>query len=262
MKADTQIMQAVSEQYAAALKMLEDTVTKCDAALWQDSTTETVISQVIYHTMFFVDFYLSKNKAERESFKGKYGDDGGSFHEPDRLFTKEQLTTYVQEIKEKANELFSELTIDDLNKQPVFEWHGSSELSSLLYNLRHIMLHVGALHVRINAVGNNMPLRWVSKIPEEENAEMNETGVWHLQQGNLTEAEKIFVTLTAGSKNATFYYNLACCYALQKKLDQSLETLQTCFHYDQSGRFKQYAKTDKDFTNIRELDAFKQLLPN
>lgn len=262
MTADTQLMEAISEQYGAALHMLENTITKCDQGLWENTTTETVISQVIYHTLFYVDFYLSKNKAEREAFKGKYGDDGESFHEPDKLFTKEQLTAYVQEIKQKANKRFNELTIQELNGEPVFEWHGSSELSSLLYNLRHIMLHVGALHVRINSIGNNMPLRWISKIPEEEGAEMGDLAFWHLQQGNLPEAEKIYYELSTRTKNPTIYYNLACCYSRQEKVEQSLKTLKTCLELDQNGRFKELAKTDKDFTNVRGLEAFKQLLLN
>ena len=261
MSDDSQLTQAISEQYGAALKMLEETVTKCDEGLWQttDKDTDTVISQVIYHTLFFVDFYLSKNKTERETFKGKYGDDGESFHEPNKFYTKEQLTTYLQEIKEKADKRFNDLTIQELNGESVFEWHGSSVLSSLLYNLRHIMLHVGALHVRLNAVGE-IPLRWVSKTPEEEGTEMHEYGLWHLQHGNLTEAEKIYVELSTNSKNPLFYYNLACCYSLEQKQEKAIETLKTCLQLDQQGRFKDLAKTDKDFTNVREVQMFMELI--
>ena len=149
MTSDNQILQALSEQYGAALKMLENTIQECHEGLWKDSKTETVISQVVYHTLFYVDFYLSKNKAERESFKGKYGDDGQSFHEPDKFYTKEQLINYLQEIKEKANKRFNDLNIQELKEEPVFEWHGSSVLSSLLYNLRHIMLHDNELSLLV-----------------------------------------------------------------------------------------------------------------
>ncbi|MFW9929042.1 MAG: tetratricopeptide repeat protein, partial [Candidatus Thorarchaeota archaeon] len=127
--------------------------------------------------------------------------------------------------------------------------------------LRHIMLHVGALHVRLNAVGK-MPLRWVSKIPEEEGTELHEMGLYYLQNGNLSEAEKIYVELCTDSENPLFYYNLACCYSLQKNMEQSIKTLKKCLNFDQNGRFKNLAKTDKDFINMREIPEFNQLITN
>lgn len=259
MSSDIKIMQAISEQYGAALKMLENTIVECDEKLWQDYKTETVISQVIYHVLYFEDYYLSKNKAEKDSFNGKYGDDGESFHEPNKKFTKSQLTLYIHEIKEKSDLRFKELTIQELNEKPLFESQGSSILSNILNDIRHIMLHVGALHVRINTMGK-MPLRWISKYPEDEGTEKNALANWYLQNGNLTEAEKLYVELCANLKNPLFYYNLACCYARQKKVDQSLKALNTCIQLDTIGRFKESAKTEKDFTNIREMTEFRQVL--
>ena len=214
---------------------------------------------MIYNTLYFIDYYSSKNKAERDSFDGKYGDDGESFHEPDKLFTKNQLTSYLQEIKEKVETRLKELTIQELTEKPLFERQGSSILSNLLNDIRHVMLHVGALHVRINTKGK-MPLRWVSKYPEVEGAEKNALTRWYLEQGNLTEAEKIYLELCANSKNPLFYNNLACCYAQQKKVDQSLKTLKTCIQLDKHREFKELAKTEKIFTNIRELAEFKQVM--
>jgi hypothetical protein len=160
--------------------------------------------------LYYVDYYLSKDIAERESFKGKYGPEYPSFHQPDKLFCRDQLTTYLQEIREKTDALFSSLTISSLNNAPIFDWHGISLLSSLLYDLRHIMLHVGALHVRVNSEGK-MPLRWVSKILEEEGAEERDLALFYLQSGNLSEAEKLYIKLSNNTKDPTQLYNLACC---------------------------------------------------
>lgn len=166
MSANTIISKALGEQYGAALTMLENTVINCDEDLWQDYKRETVISQVIYHTLFFVDYYLSKNKSERGNFKAKLGDDlmgeRTDGMEWNKIFSRVELLDYLQVVRIKADKYFKNLTIETLNSEPVFEWHGNSVLSSLLYDLRHIMLHVGALHVRLNAVGKK-PLKWVSK---------------------------------------------------------------------------------------------------
>jgi hypothetical protein len=255
---DSQIMKAISEQYGAALTMLEETVEDCDEELWQDTNRDPIIAQVVYHTIFEVDLYLSRNKTERENFKGKYGPEGNTFNEPNKPFTKDQLQIYIQEVRDKAEKIFTNLTIEQLMNEPVFEWHGVNLLSSLLYNLRHLMLHVGALHVRVNKEGK-MPLRWVSTYPEAKGTKMNNLGVWHLQNGYLAEAEKIYLELIKDSENPLFYYNLACCYSLQDKKDQSIMTLKKCLSYDNVDRFKNLATTDKDFTNVKDLDGFKQL---
>jgi hypothetical protein len=81
-----------------------------------------------------------------------------------KIFSKEDLITYLDEIRFKTNKRFQSMTLEELQRDSLFDWHGSSILSSLLYNLRHIMLHVGALHVRLNAVSKD-PMKWVSKAP-------------------------------------------------------------------------------------------------
>ena len=75
---DQQIVMAISEQYGAAFKMLGNIITGCPDDLWNDTTKDMLVSQVVYHVLFFIDFYLSKDKKEREQFeksKGKLGDD-------------------------------------------------------------------------------------------------------------------------------------------------------------------------------------------
>ena len=159
------LIHAIAEQYGAALTMLENTIVNCDNELWGDSNRDPIISQIIYHTLYFIDIYLSKDRAEWEAFVGKLGEDGDAdtyIHIPEKLFTKQELLNYSHDIRTKASERFKNLSIEELNSKPLFDWHGSSVLSSLLYNLRHIMLHVGALHVRLNAEGKE-PLNWISK---------------------------------------------------------------------------------------------------
>ena len=242
--------------------MLGDVIVQCNDELWEDFSKEVVISQVVYHAVSTCDFYLSKNKDERESFESKYGEDDGSFHDPDKKFTKQQLTDYLTDVKVKASKRFQNLTMQELNNDPVFEWHGTSVMGSILYDLRHLMLHIGALHVRLNATGKE-PLAWVSKIYGDERDkkdEMNRQGVSYLQKGNYDEAEKIFLSLCENSEEPNYYYNLACCYSLQGNPEKSIDTFKTCLKYDKVGRFKDYAKKDRDFDKIRELSAFKELL--
>lgn len=161
-----QLSTAISEQYGAAFQMLENIVNNCEETLWNDADREPIISQIVYHTFFFIDYYLSNTKKERENFQGKLGDDKMGERtdgmEWNKIYTKDELLGYLSDIRQIANKRCSELSLDELNEKSLFDWHGSSVLSSLLYNLRHIMLHVGALHVRLNAVAKE-PQKWVSR---------------------------------------------------------------------------------------------------
>ena len=258
------LIQGLSEQYGAGLKMVQYIIENCDDTLWNDYNREVVINQVVYHIIDSTDFYLSNNKAEVDSYEPKLGKDDGTFHDPSLKFTKQQLLDYLEVIKKKANKKFDDITLEDLDGQPLFDWHGTSVLGSLLYNLRHIMLHVGALHVRLNEVSKET-LGWVSKIYGDERDvrdELHNRGITFLQQGKLDEAEKVYLELIENSKDSRDYYNLACCYSLKNNSEKALNMLKTCLKYDQGNRFKGLAQKDKDFNNVRELPAFKELLTN
>jgi tetratricopeptide (TPR) repeat protein len=57
---------------------------------------------------------------------------------------------------------------------------------------------------------------------------------------------------------ASTYYNKACCYGLQKKIDLAIESLQYAITLDSECR--DMAKTDSDFDGIRDDDRFQALL--
>ena len=120
------------------------------------------------HTLFYIDYYLSLNQEERENFSPKLGDDLMGERtdglEWNKIYTKDEMFEYLHDIRQKAMGRFENITLEELIRPSVFEWHGSSVLSSLLYNLRHVMLHVGALHVRLNMVAKE-PQKWVSIAP-------------------------------------------------------------------------------------------------
>ena len=113
--------------------------------------------------MWFLDWYLSDSKEARESFKSKFGEEPS--HQlndsPKITLTQTQLLDYLSDIKEKAKKRFENITTNELHQSSIFEWHGNSVLSSLIYNLRHLMLHVGALNLRLHTKGVKFE-NWVS----------------------------------------------------------------------------------------------------
>ena len=156
------ISDAINGQYGAAIAMLEQNIEKCPNEVWDDRTSGPPFWHVAYHVMWFLDWYLSDSKIARESFKSKFGNE--HFEQlnktPKMVLTRVQLLEYLSNIKEKAKKRFENITEDHLSEPSIFEWHGSSVLSSLLYNLRHLMLHIGALNLRLHSKGVKLD-NWV-----------------------------------------------------------------------------------------------------
>ncbi|MHA1214877.1 MAG: DinB family protein [Candidatus Hodarchaeales archaeon] len=146
------ILFGLNEQYGATIEMLEKLIDLCPSALWNEEKIPSYW-QVIYHTMWYLDFYLSGDREERENFIAPFGIVPQLNKTPEHELSKEECLRYLTMIRDKTKNKFSKLSVNDLIKPSVFEWHGGSILSSLLYNIRHVMLHIGALNVRLRNAG-------------------------------------------------------------------------------------------------------------
>lgn len=166
---DEKISVAIHEQYGAAIKMLENVIKTCPEDFWDIRTSGPPFWQVAYHTMYYLDWYLASSKEERETFTPKYRIEAleNLDKQPKEIINRDQLLTYLSNIKVKAKRRFNTLTEVELNQPSIFEWHGVSVLSSLLYNLRHVMLHVGALNSRLLKKGIKID-NWESRRLLEE----------------------------------------------------------------------------------------------
>lgn len=158
------ISDAIQEQYGAAIKMLENVMKSCPKEIWANKNDRPQFWQVVYHTMWFLDWYLAESKEARENFKSKFGKElSWELNAPsEKTISREKLFEYLSEIKMKAKRRFEKLTSDEVILKPIYEWHGNSLLSSLLYNMRHVMLHVGALNLRLHSKGVKLDnwVRW------------------------------------------------------------------------------------------------------
>jgi hypothetical protein len=154
---------AINEQYGAAIGMLEKNLESCPEDVWDDRSNGPPFWHVAFHVMWYLDWYLSDSKEARKSFKSKFGKEPSQNlnQAPEITLTRSQLLDYLSEIKEKAKNRFKEITSDEMIQPSVFEWHGNSVLSSLLYNLRHLMLHIGALNLRLHRKGVKLD-NWIS----------------------------------------------------------------------------------------------------
>ena len=124
----------------------------------------------MYHTLFYVDLYLSLTKEERDNYIPKFkqadefraSEKNFPIKEWEEAISRDEILEYIKDLRVKTQQGFTGLNFERLGADPIFEWHGSSLISSLLYNLRHMMLHIGALQarLRINGVKGRF---WVSR---------------------------------------------------------------------------------------------------
>jgi hypothetical protein len=164
------IRDALVEQYGAAFKTLDNIIDKCSDSLWKDDSNGPPFYKIIYHILYFADLYLSRTKEERSTFKPRFEfaedfsiskENFGSAYWKKPL-SKEECNLYLSEIRSKAHVFFQQVSIAELISEPLFEWHGSSLLGSLIYNIRHVMLHIGTLQGRLRLNGFEEKL-WVTK---------------------------------------------------------------------------------------------------
>ncbi len=159
------IANAFKEQYGAAIEMLEQVIKNCTDKIWDDRSSGPPFWQVAFHTMWYLDWYLGKSEDDRKKFKPGFKADLKNLDEaPKETLTRERLQAYLFEIREKCKQRLDQLTLEELTQPSVFEWHGNSIHSSLIYNIRHVMLHIGALNSRLLRKGIMLE-NWVSHAP-------------------------------------------------------------------------------------------------
>jgi hypothetical protein len=166
------------KNFAAVIDMLKNIIVICPEKIWRE---ERKIFYMTYHTMIFLDYYLTNPvKDFRPDLSFTIGDPDllpeGAIDDviPDRMYSKEELLAYVCSIREKckkvvtqtSEEKFSQRWINDdeinihgLCPQLVINY---SLLEILLYNIRHVQHHVAQLNLllRQNA---NVATEWISQ---------------------------------------------------------------------------------------------------
>ncbi|WP_371805409.1 hypothetical protein [Candidatus Lokiarchaeum ossiferum] len=141
---------AIDEQFGAALAMMKEVICKCPEHIWNEKSQGPPFWHISYHALYFLDLYLCFTKEERESFQPFFRDMSHRVGNTPKIpLESYQVKEYLEKCSKKARKYFSRLEIQDLYRPSVFEWHGTNILSSLIYNLRHLMLHIGTLNYRV-----------------------------------------------------------------------------------------------------------------
>ena len=155
-----ELNQSLWSQFGAALEMLAESIQTCPKEVWEGNQ---VFSFQTYHTLFFLDYYLSTNPV------GFAPPSEFSYSEFDEepvivIFPQEMLLNYLAACKQKAQTLI--LGLDEqlasqrwINESKTMDY---SLFEILLYNLRHVQHHVGQFNLLLRQHIDQAP-EWIEK---------------------------------------------------------------------------------------------------
>ena len=151
------------QQFGAAIDMLENALLACPDELWGDRSKQPEFWYVVYHTLFWLDLYLSgsvEGFAPPAPFTLEEMDPAGLL--PERPYTKEELQTYLEHGRKKCRATIEALTDEKARQRCGFEWVDVSIAELLLYNMRHVQHHAAQLNLILRQTIDSAP-RWVAK---------------------------------------------------------------------------------------------------
>ena len=150
------VRQMLTGQFEAALAMLNDCLQLCPSEHWDGPIAKYSFWQVAYHTLCFVDLYLSRDPA---NFQNPFGWRDMEDELAIRRLAREELLSYVQHCRSQAIETFAAETAESLAGPCGFPRREFSRGELHLYNLRHIQHHTGQLSAYLRRLGKEP--RWI-----------------------------------------------------------------------------------------------------
>ena len=160
---NAQMKTIVWQQFGAAIDMLENAMVACPEDLWGKRIGYSEFWYLSFHTLFFLDLYLSesdKGFMPPQPFTLDELDERGLL--PERIYTRQELLKYLEHGREKCKRTIAAMTEEKANKRCGFSWLDISVAETLLYNMRHVQHHAAQLNLMISRKLGSAP-RWVRK---------------------------------------------------------------------------------------------------
>lgn len=150
-------------QFGAAIDMLDNAIAACPDRVWGDRVGWHEFWYLAYHTIFFLDYYLSdptKSFVPPAPFTLSELDPAGLL--PERVYAKEELRNYLGHGRRKCRETIAALTDDAMSRPCGFERRDLSVAELLLYVMRHVQHHAAQLNLILRQTIDSAPA-WIGR---------------------------------------------------------------------------------------------------
>ena len=163
----------VNLELGAAFEMLSNAIKNANDDVWNNTDDERRFWNIAYHVVFFCDIYLSDFDPEIDNVEEQYSlpeylkdwKDSINFdtvHEP--AMPKEVLQRFLEDTRSRLRFRFTDGTVEDQIEEKATSWLKMTKGAVLLYNMRHIMQHIGHLNDILRK--HDMPAsRWMASVP-------------------------------------------------------------------------------------------------
>lgn len=151
------------QQFGAAIDMLENAMLACPDVIWNDQSRRPQFWYVVYHTLFFLDLYLS-DSAEGFTPPAPFtlGELDPAGRLPDRVYAKDELRAYLEHGRNKCRVTIESLTDERTRRRCRFGSLDFTVSELLLYNMRHVQHHAAQLNLMLRQRTDSAP-RWVAR---------------------------------------------------------------------------------------------------
>ncbi|HUW70527.1 MAG TPA: DinB family protein [bacterium] len=158
----------ITSQMVAALDTLKYCMDSCPDAEWQEPHKDYPFSQVVFHALFYADYYLGRDTvpSKDQAFHKAHKDVFKDYEEledkiPRNLYEKAFCLDYLAHCTSKLKAAVESETRESLTGTSGIEFRKTSRAELYVYNTRHIQHHAAQLGLRIQWVtGKEMP--WFS----------------------------------------------------------------------------------------------------
>jgi hypothetical protein len=157
----------VWQQFGAAIDMLENAIRACPDHVWNDRSRRPEFWYVAYHTLFFLDLYLS-DAVEGFAPPAPFGMEELDFEGrlPERVYSKDELLRYLEHGRSKCRALTAAMHDAGADQRCNFGWLSMPRGELMLYNMRHVQHHAGQLNLMLRLSVDTAP-GWVSRAGEK-----------------------------------------------------------------------------------------------
>lgn len=152
--------QMLISQFEASVSMLAHCIDRCTDDQWQAPVARYPFSQVVFHTLFFTDFYLGRQPddiqvqpfhQQNTAFFGDY--EQLIDRDPVEIYDRADIERYMAFCRAKAVAAIQSETEESLAAPAAFPRRRGSRAETHVYNIRHIQHHVGQLSMRLRLDG-------------------------------------------------------------------------------------------------------------
>ena len=151
------------QQFGAAIRMLENAMVACPDDLWSDRSERPEFWYLVYHTLFWLDYYASDSQdgfAPPAPYNLDEMDPAGLF--PDRVYSKAEMRSYLEHGRRKVRAAIDSMTEEKARECRRFSSADGSFAELMLYNMRHVQHHAAQLNLILRQRTDSAP-RWVAR---------------------------------------------------------------------------------------------------